>query len=126
MLPHSNARGGRAPLALCVPCGCSNPTECVAAQGCFDRCKVKYQSETASATGYDGTLYVYPTQPLGRKCAEGCASLSPPVDENLFCSQANGQNRVQKRPCPSGSKGDTKEEQEATAFGCEWWSMGGH
>ena len=84
------------------------------------------RSATASAHGKDGTLYVYPTNALGGKCGEGCANLTVPVDEDHFCSQANGNNRVQRRPCPSGHATDADDARAATRFGCEWWSMGGH
>ena len=119
-------------------------------QGCFDRCKTKYQTPTISAKGRDGNMYSYPSVKgsLGRKCAEACADLSHApdvagsagtsagdivcseldpgcagVNEDLMCSRANGDDRALRKPCPGTTGGSSSD---ATAFGCEWWRMGGH
>ena len=122
-------------------------------QGCFDRCTAKYQSPTISAKGRDGQMYQYPNElgSLGRKCAEGCAELSHAphvagsagtsggdlvcnelmegcagVNEDLMCSRSNGDDRSLRKPCPDGLMNDAKPLKDATAYGCEWWRMGGH
>ena len=87
--------------------------------------------------GTDGVTYRVPASGLARDCGQGCANLDPAakelapyteaeIDERRFCARDNGDDRVNRKPCPNGLSTDSDEVKEAITLGCDWWRQGGH